>query len=151
MVNQPAIGLVVHGQYVKDLSFENPMAPESFQLNAEPAFEVGIDVKAVSVGENVYEVALEVDVKSSVESKPMFLASLTYAGVFTIHAENEEELEKILLVQCAGILFPFARRIISDVVRDGGYPPLLLHPVDFLGLYMHKKSQPTPPPANLNN
>lgn len=151
MAEQNTQTLVVHGQYVKDLSFENPMAPESFQNQEEPTFEVSIDVKAGDVGTDVYEVVLQVEVKSAVKAKTMFVASLQYAGVFTIQAANEEDLERILLVQCPSILFPFGRRIVSDLVRDGGYPPLLLHPVDFLGLYLSKKSQNPEPPANLNN
>lgn len=144
--------LVIHGQYIKDLSFENPKAPGAFQMEREPSFEIGIDVTTSVVGEKLYEVVLSFGIKAMDEKEPIFVTELQYAGVFGVDMESTEELEKALLVHCASILFPFARRIISDVTRDGGYPPVSLHPVDFLGLYMQKKQlEAAEPPANSNN
>lgn len=144
--------LVIHGQYIKDLSFENPKAPAAFQMEREPSFEIGIDVTTNAVGENLYEVALNLVIKAMHDADPIFVTELQYAGVFTVEGASNEELEKVLLVHCASILFPFARRIISDVTRDGGYPPVSLHPVDFLGLYAQKKQlEAAAPPANSNN
>ncbi len=146
--------LIIHGQYVKDLSFENPKAPAAFQMEREPNFEIGIDVKTGVIGEKLYEVVLNFVVKAQNESDVIFITELEYAGIFGIEAQSEEELEKILLVQCASLLFPFARKIISDVTRDGGYPPVSLHPVDFMGLYLQKKQleqSQSIPPANSNN
>jgi preprotein translocase subunit SecB len=144
--------LIIHGQYIKDLSFENPNAPTSFQMEQEPAFEIGIDVNTAGVGENIYEVSLNLVVKALQDTQAIFIVELKYAGIFTVIMPSPEDLEKALLVQCASILFPFARRIISDVTRDGGYPPVSLHPVDFLGLFMQKKqSESEAPPANTNH
>jgi preprotein translocase subunit SecB len=144
--------LVIHGQYIKDLSFENPKAPGSFQMESEPTFDIGIDINTGSIGENLYEVVLKFAVKALQTQDPIFVTELEYAGVFSVDMQDKEELEKTLLVQCASILFPFARRIISDITRDGGYPPVSLHPIDFYGLYLQRKHlQEAEPPANSNN
>ncbi len=144
--------LVIHGQYIKDLSFENPKAPASFQMEREPTFDIGIDVTTNTIGEHLYEVVLKFVVRAMQDKDPVFVTELEYAGVFSVETEDKEELEKALLVQCAAILFPFARRIIADTTRDGGYPPISLHPVDFFGLYLQKKQlEAAEPPANSNN
>ncbi len=123
-------------QYVKDLSFENPQAPRSLQQNSkQPGIDIQVDVKATKLGDNVYEVVLTSTVKGSIEGDPLFLIELSYAGVFTLAGVPDEHLQPLLLIECPRLLFPFARNIIADVTRDGGYPPLLVQPLDFSDIY----------------
>ena len=131
--------VTINGQYVKDLSFENPSAPHSFNLQEKPEINIALDVNAVQLGDKVFEVFLSTQVQSKTQEHIVFIADLKYAGVFTIECEDKDELEKILLVYCPNILFPYARRVLSDVIRDGGYQPLMLEPVDFLSLYAQKQ------------
>lgn len=129
----------VHGQYVKDLSFENPNAPDTLINQIKPEINVAFDIKVDQVNEEVFEVTINTNVKADTPEKSVFVIELAYSGLFSISAEDEDELEKQLLVQCPLYLFPYIRRIISDLTRDGGFVPLLLQPVDFLGLYIQKK------------
>ena len=139
MSQQPS--LIIHAQYTKDLSFENPRSPILLQIESEPHFNIGIDINTLKLNDNLFEVMLKINVKASYNDEPLFICELAYGGVFTINEVNEDEIQKILLIQCPLILFPFARRIVSDVSRDGGYPPVSLDPVDFYGLYLQKKDQ----------
>jgi preprotein translocase subunit SecB len=145
---------IVNAQYVKDLSFENPKIPMSIIEGVEPEIHVMIDVGAQAMAENLYEVGIRIKVEGTQKSDnkkttqkneemegTIFIADLDYAGLFTIKQENAEERKKILLVHCPALLFPFARNIICDSVRNGGYPPLMLEPFDFMGLYLKKESQ----------
>ncbi|MCE2993543.1 MAG: protein-export chaperone SecB [Candidatus Jidaibacter sp.] len=132
---------VVHGQYVRDLSFENPKAPFSFQIEEQPAFDVSVDVKTRQIDENnVYEVVLNIVTKAIVQNEPLFVVALEYAGIFQIETTGDSSLERVLLVDCPNMLYPYARRIVSDATRDGGYPAVSLNPMDFLGLYLQRKS-----------
>jgi preprotein translocase subunit SecB len=133
--------IVVHGQYVKDLSFENPHAPASFGIEGDPAFQVGIDVDVNSLEENVVEVVLHCNLTASHNSETLFVVDLQYAGIFSINIDSEAEAKEAVLVQCPTILFPFVRRIVAEMVRDGGYAPLSMHPIDFADLYRQKMSQ----------
>lgn len=142
--------LVIHGQYIKDLSFENPAAPASFNIQKEPEFSVSVDVEVKTASDSVYEVTLRTRVKSTADSEALFLVELEYAGMFGISAENDAILEQMLLVECPTILFPFVRRIVSDVVRDGGYHPLSLHPINFMDLYLQKINHDAANGNNLN-
>ncbi|XBQ17200.1 MAG: protein-export chaperone SecB [Oceanicaulis sp.] len=125
----------VMGQYVKDLSFENPNAPESLRGGGQPAIDLSVDVRARSLGEDTYEVELLMAAKASREDKPVFIAELTYGGLFQIQNVDDRAREAFLLIECPRIIFPFARRILADATRDGGFPPLMLEPVDFAALY----------------
>lgn len=131
--------LIINAQYTKDLSFENPQTPYSLLNNDTPNINIAIDVRADNIRDNIFEVVLNVSIKATTEIV-IFVIDLSYGGLFTINDQaslNEKEI--ILLVNCANILFPYVRRIISDTTRDGGYPPLMLAPVDFMGLYYQKK------------
>lgn len=131
--------VIINAQYIKDLSFENPNAPYSLIDSEKPHIDIELDVRADHIHDAMFEVAINVRVQSSA-SKPIFVIELSYGGLFTIGEDMSiEEKEMILLVHCANILFPYVRRVISDTTRDGGYPPLLLSPVDFMGLYQEKK------------
>lgn len=124
----------INAQYVKDLSFENPQAPHGLRQQ-QPKVDVHVDVKATKLAENVYEVDLSTTVNGMGENTQLFLVELSYAGVFSFEGLPQEHLQAVLLIECPRLLFPFARNIISDVTRDGGYPPLLIQPVDFAQLY----------------
>lgn len=126
----------VTGQYVKDLSFENPRAPQSLIAGDEkPKIEVNIDLNASKLRDDLFEVVLKVSAKALSKDEPLFLTDLEYAGLFTLQNIPEDRLQQILFVDCPFILFPFARRVISDVSRDGGFPPLQLEPIDFFAMY----------------
>ncbi|MCH2546877.1 MAG: protein-export chaperone SecB [Alphaproteobacteria bacterium] len=126
----------VTGQYVKDLSFENPRAPQSLIGNEEkPKIEVNIDLNASKLRDDLYEVVLKVSVKAAVKEENLFLTDLAYAGLFTLQNIPEDRLQQILFVDCPFVLFPYARRIVSDATRDGGFPPLMLEPIDFFAMY----------------
>ncbi len=129
----------INAQYVKDLSFESPKSPASLTNKAErPNIDIGIDVLANKVGEDIYEVSLVLNAKAKKEEDVIFLAELTYAGVFTVRNIDTAQLEPALLVFCPTMLFPFARRVMADITRDGGFPPLMLDPIDFNHLYQQK-------------
>ena len=137
---QPQLG--IRSQYVKDLSFENPSPPDRpAEAERSPDITVNVQVEARRLDETVFEITLQITAHARHEEKPVFLLELTYAGVFTLIAIPQEALEPALLVECPRLLFPFARRIVADVTRDGGFPPLLLTPIDFLSLYRNRQAQ----------
>jgi preprotein translocase subunit SecB len=132
----PPPQLNVLAQYTKDLSFENPNAPSSLApLQQQPAINIQINVSANNIAENEYEVTLSVEGKAENAGKLMFSFDLAYAGVFRIVNVPKENLHPLVMIECPRLLFPFAREIIATSVRDGGFPPLMLDPVDFVGLY----------------
>ena len=128
--------LNVLAQYTKDLSFENPNAPASLAPQSQPPqINIQINVGANNIAENEYEVALSIEGKAESASKVLFSFELNYAGVFRIVNVPQENLHPLVMIECPRLLFPFAREIIATSVRDGGFPPLMLDPVDFVGLY----------------
>lgn len=132
--------IAVNAQYIKDMSFESPKSPLMLINNKEkPKIDVSIDIKASTVGDNIYEVVLGLNANSKIGENVVFITELQYAGVFTINGIAEQDKEPTLLIFCPSILFPFARRILADITRDGGFPPLLLDPIDFANLYIQKK------------
>src|SRR3954453_6418155 len=132
----PPPQLNVLAQYTKDLSFENPNAPNSLAPQSQqPAINIQINVNANNISENEYEVTLSVEGKAENAGKVMFSFDLAYAGVFRIVNVPKENLHPLVMIECPRLLFPFAREIIATAVRDGGFPPLMLDPVDFVGLY----------------
>lgn len=129
----------IKAQYVKDFSFENPYAHEVMsKTNEKPDMNVTVNVNAKPLSENNYEVALQVNVKAKYGNKTAFLIELSYAGLFYIEEKKANILNLLLLVECPRLLFPYARNIISDTTRDGGFPPLFLQPIDFADLYKKK-------------
>jgi len=128
--------LNVLAQYTKDLSFENPNAPASLAPQASaPQINIQINVGANNVAQNEFEVTLSVEGKAENGGKTIFSFELAYAGVFRIQNVPQENLHPLIMIECPRLLFPFAREIIASAVRDGGFPPLMLDPVDFVGLY----------------
>ena len=130
----------INAQYIKDLSFESPRAPMVLQEEAQPAIEVSVDVKAHRLAEKSFEVVLSASADAKTDSGQVFLVELTYAGVFTLDGVNEQQVAPILLVECPRLLFPFARAIIADATRDGGFPPLMIQPVDFARLFTENQN-----------
>lgn len=145
--------LVVNIQYVKDLSFEVPGAPAIYTtLRAQPQVSINLDVQArrITEGGNNYEVTLMIRAEATdpnaqangpVPAQVVFIGELTYAGVFTLTGVPENAIEPVLLVECPRILFPFARNILAEVTRDGGFPPVLLQPIDFVQLWQSRRAQ----------
>lgn len=123
-------------QYIKDLSFENPHAPGSLvQKPGKPEIGVSVDINSRRIGSTQYETELRLGVEAKFEGKVQFIVDLLYAGLFHIENIPEQNLEPLLLIESPRLLFPFARRIVSDVSRDGGFPPLLIEPIDFTQVY----------------
>jgi preprotein translocase subunit SecB len=137
--NAPAIGLI--SQYVKDLSFENPSAPAVYQWQSAPQVDVQFNIGSTPVGENMHESSIKIDISSKHDEGQGFVIDLTYAGLFGVRNVPEDQVHAFLLAEAPRILFPFARRVIADAVRDGGFAPLLLEPIDFHGLYLAQKEQ----------
>lgn len=129
-------GMQIVGQYIKDLSFENPNAPGSVALR--PQIEFSIDLSARRADPEHFEVELKLRVNATAEGKSLFLLELVYAGLFRLHNIPEEALQQVLLIEAPHMLFPFARRIVADVARDGGMMPLMIEPIDFAALYRAK-------------
>jgi len=134
--------LSIAAQYIKDQSFENPGAPGSLTKSAKaPSIAVAIDVQVRRGVEPNYEVELKISVNAKQEENTVFLAELLYGGVFQLVNIPAESLQPVLLIECPRLLFPFARRIIADMTRDGGYPPLMLDNIDFATLYRQRMMQ----------
>lgn len=134
--------IVILTQYVKDLSFENPHAPMSLVEDGGQAHgDVAIQVKSRRIGDDRYEILLEFNVEAKKGDRVSFLAELVYGGVFTVSGFPDDMIEVATLVECPRILFPFARRVLADAVRDGGFAPLLLAPIDFLKLYQDRAQE----------
>ena len=132
----PAAGMI--SQYVKDLSFENPNAPAIFQAQEPPAIDVQFNIGAGQVGEEVHEVVLKIEAKAEVNGQVAFIVDLSYAGLFGFRNVPADQIQPFLLGEAPRLLFPFARRVLADAVRDGGFPPLLLEPIDFGQLYLQQ-------------
>ena len=132
--------LSIRAQYIKDLSFENPRAPQSFaSANERPKIEVSLGVKARPLKDVEHEVEIDITVKAQIGDQVTFLIELKYAGVFAIRNFAPEHIEPVTMIECPRLLFPFTRRVIADVTRDGGFPPLMLEPIDFAALYRRRK------------
>lgn len=128
----------VIGQYIKDLSFENPGAPMAF--NVRPEIDLGVDLQARRLDQERFEVELKLRVSAKAEDRAIFLLELVYGGLFAVSVPDEI-LQQVLLIEAPHLLFPFARRIVADAVRDGGMPPLMIEPIDFAGLYRAKMAE----------
>jgi len=140
---QPQLTVVL--QYIKDFSFENPNAPQSLApTQQQPQIGIQINVAASPISDTDIEVNLKLEGKAETEAALMFRFDLEFAGVFRIRNVPQESLNAVVLIECPRLLFPFAREIIATAVRNGGFPPLLLDPVDFVGLYRQKMEQLRP-------
>jgi preprotein translocase subunit SecB len=134
--------LMIQSQYVKDLSFENPRAPSGLEPGqARPEIEVRVDVRAQPLAADRYEVELQLHVEAKAGAETAFVLELSYGGLFVLLNIPPESLQPILLIECPRLLFPFARRIIADATRDGGFPPLMIDPIDFVTLFRRRQQQ----------
>lgn len=147
--------LVVNAQYVKDLSFEVPGAPQIYQrLRTAPQVGINLDVQVRKLQDagGVYEVGLVIRAEAReapAQNQPttteaglaVFIVELTYAGVFTLTGVAENAVEPVLLVECPRLLFPYARNLLGEVTREGGFPPVLLQPIDFVALWQSRRAQ----------
>ncbi|MEL7189794.1 MAG: protein-export chaperone SecB [Pseudomonadota bacterium] len=134
--NQPAAAIIT--QYVKDLSVENPSAPDVYQWTDQPQIDVQFNIGADPVGENVHEVTLKVNIVAAAEKGQAYLVELAYCGLVGIRNIPEKQAHAFMFAEAPRILFPFARRVIADAVRDAGFPPLMIDPIDFNGLYVQQ-------------
>lgn len=135
----PAVGII--SQYVKDLSVENPHAPESFQWQDPPQVDVQFNIGSRALGAEVHEVELKINVTSKHQAGTAFLVELAYCGLVGMRNVSDDQAHPFLFAELPRLLFPFARRIVADAVRDAGYPPLMLEPIDFNGLYLDQLAQ----------
>lgn len=146
---QPAApGFRILAQYVRDLSFENPKAPESLRAEGKPAIDMGVEMNAVGRKDGLFEVDLKLSVKASVDSGPIFAVELVYGGLFQLMGVAEQDIEPMLLIECPRYLYPFAREIIAKATSDGGLvPPFLMDPIDFAAIYAQRRAEMQRTPA----
>ena len=137
--DQPGIRILA--QYIRDLSFESPHAPESLRGGtAQPQVDLGVELNARGRPDGYYEVELKLTARATRDDEAVFVIELLYAGLFQIIGMTGPDLEAVLMIECPRYLFPFARRIIADLTGEGGFPPFLLEPIDFAGIYAGRKA-----------
>ena len=130
--------VMIHAQYVKDLSFENPHAVAAhLEASQTPQVEVGVQVNGDKINDHQYEVRLHLTAKAATDERSLFLVDLTYAGIVSAPEAAPEEINPLIMIEGPRLLFPFARAIVSNMTRDGGFMPLNLQPVDFVAVYRH--------------
>jgi preprotein translocase subunit SecB len=138
--------LNILAQYTKDFSFENPNAPRSLNpAQKQPSINIQINVNAKQLGDTDVEVELKLEGKAETDGLVLFGFDLVYAGVFRIQNVPQEHTHQLIMIECPRLLFPFAREIVANAVRNGGFPPLLIDPIDFIGLYRQKMAATQPP------
>ena len=134
--------LFINAQYVKDLSFENPRAPQSLlQQKGQPEVSLDVDVKARNLAPDLFEVSLTISAEAKAEGETAFIVQLTYCGVITAQNATQEILNAMILIETPRLLFPFARNVIATATRDGGFPPLLINPIDFAALVRREQEK----------
>lgn len=142
----PVMPVNVHAQYVKDFSFENPSAPASLRpSNAKPEMDVNLVIDAVKIEEegnpDLYETTITLKVSSTREGKVLFISEVSYAALVTVRNVTPQQAHAVLYVEVPQMLFPFARQVIANGVSSGGFPPLLLNPIDFRAMYQANREQ----------
>ena len=139
--NKIEFALGIRSQYLKDISFENPQAPEIFKKNIKPDIDISVDIKANLKEENLYEIILYFKVVYEFEEKIIFMIEIEYAGLFDLSKIKKEDLEFVSLVECPKLLFPYVRQIVSNLTSYGGFPAVLIEPVDFNSIYKKNKNK----------
>jgi preprotein translocase subunit SecB len=132
--SQPQVSILA--QYVKDLSVENPSAPQVYSWQVQPSLDVQFNLNVQGAGEGVHEVSLKFDISARSENGVHFVVDLTYAGLFALRNVPDEALPPFLMIEAPRLIFPYARQVISEAVTSTGFPPLLLDPIDFASAYM---------------
>lgn len=139
--NPQGAPIIINAQYVKDISFEAPHVPHIFtELKTSPEISVGVDVQAGKLQDGVFEITLKIKAEAKVESKVAFLCEVEYGCLAGVNVPAEH-VEPILLIEIPRLLFPFARNIIADLTRESGFPPLMINPIDFVGLYHQRLAE----------
>ncbi len=134
--------VTITGQYIKDFSFENPNAPQIFAPNASaPEIAMGVNINTRTIGASAYEVLLTLKIDAKLQDKTAFISELVYGGVFSLPVLPEEQLKLFLLVEAPRMLFPFARSILTTAIRDGGFPHVVINPIDFFSLYLQNQGK----------
>jgi len=136
---QPTIGLI--NQYIKDMSVENPNAPECYNWQLQPEIDLQFNIGSTKVGNEIHEVELKFNLTARTEKGNLYLVELSYCGLIGMRNVPDDQAHAFLFAEAPRMLFPFARRVIADAVRDAGYPPLMLDPIDFQGIYMQQLQQ----------
>ena len=136
---QPSLRIL--GQYLKDLSFENPNASQALTGQVQPDINISVNVNARNLGPTDFEVELHLDAKATSQDKVIFAAELVYAGTFRLENFPQQMMHPAVLIECPRILFPFARQILAEATRNGGFPPLMLDPIDFAAMYQRRLQQ----------
>ena len=133
-------GIRVLAQFIRDLSFENPRAPDSLHAGlAQPAIDLGVELNARGRPDGLFEVDLKLIATAARENDAVFHVELVYGGLFSVTGVAEADIEPVLLIECPRFLFPYARRLISDLTTEGGFPPFHLDPLDFASIYAQRK------------
>ncbi|MGJ8528646.1 protein-export chaperone SecB [Maritalea sp.] len=133
--NAPQPSLQIVGQYIKDLSFENPNAPASLASGPAPQIAISINVGAQKQDDDIFAVELTINAKAERDDNILFNVELVYGGLFNIKNFPENQIHPLVMIECPRLIFPFARQILSTVTQNGGFPPLLMEPVDFSTIY----------------
>jgi len=129
-------------QYIKDFSFESPNAPNSLRAREKPpAINISINVNANTMGDDMYDVTLSINARAGEENDVLFNIELVYGGVFRVQNFPQEHMMPIIFIECPRLLFPFARQIMADVSRNGGFPPLMIDPIDFAAMYQQRMAE----------
>ena len=153
--DETAPSLNALAQYTKDLSFENPNAPRSLTPQEQgPQIGIQVNVNAKQMAEADYEVDLTLEGDAKTGEEVLFKFELTYSGVFRVRNVPADQLHPVVMIECPRLLFPFARQMVAEAVRNGGFPPLYIDPIDFVGLYRQKAAEAQAqgaPPANLSS
>lgn len=137
---QPSLNILA--QYIKDLSFENPGAPQSLKAREKaPEININVNVNANPLADKDFDVLLTLNAEAKAENKTLFQVELTYGGVFRIDGFPQEHMLPVLFIECPRLLFPFARQIVADATRNGGFPPLLVDPIDFGQMFAQRMSE----------
>jgi preprotein translocase subunit SecB len=135
-------GIRILAQFVRDLSFENPRAPESLRGGtAQPQMDIGVELNAKGRDDGLFEVELKLNARAAREGETVFHIELVYAGLFQVFGVSREDIEPVLMIECPRYLFPFARRLVSDLSAEGGFPPFMMEPIDFGGIYAARLAQ----------
>lgn len=136
-------GIRILAQFIRDLSFENPRAPESLRAagQVQPQIDLGVEMNARGRDDGLFEVDLKLSAKAGRDDSTLFVIELLYGGLFQVSGVQQQDIEPVLLIECPRYLFPFARRIIADLSAEGGFPPFLLDPIDFAGVYAARKAE----------
>ena len=128
-------------QFIRDLSFENPRAPDSLHASqTQPQIDLGVELSARGRIDGLFEVDMRLTATATRDNEPVFQIELVYGGLFSVNGVAEEDIEAVLLIECPRLLFPFARRLIADLSTDGGFPPFLLEPLDFVAIYAQRQA-----------